>query len=84
MKLKDAFRGRENNLGLMRLVAALAVILSHSFVLAAGQPDPVSAVTGGQATFGQLAVLPFCRPQRSDHPAGQEDREAVRKGMTRG
>lgn len=59
MKLKDAFRGRENNLGLMRLAAALAVILSHSFVLAAGQPDPVSAVTGGQATFGQLAVLLF-------------------------
>lgn len=47
-----------NGFGTIRLAAALAVIVSHGFVLT-GVADPLAHATGGQATLGDLAVSAF-------------------------
>jgi len=58
-RLDDAIaRGRDNNFDLLRLVAALAVLFGHSFVLAAGQEtaatiDPISRLLVPVAGFGE-------------------------------
>lgn len=56
-------RGR-NNLDFMRLVAAVAVIVSHAFPLSQGAEyerthEPLMRLTGGQATLGGVAVSVF-------------------------
>lgn len=45
MKIQDALKNRENNFTLLRLLAALAVMYGHSYVLSlgtAGGEDPIS------------------------------------------
>ena len=52
---------RQNNFDLLRLLAALSVILSHSFLLAENSQDhdPLMIVTGGQAILGLAGVFVF-------------------------
>jgi peptidoglycan/LPS O-acetylase OafA/YrhL len=52
---------RHNNFDLLRLVAALSVILSHSFLLAENsqEHDPLIIATGGQAILGLVGVFVF-------------------------
>jgi peptidoglycan/LPS O-acetylase OafA/YrhL len=52
---------RDNNFDTMRLVAALAVIVSHAFPLSygPGSIEPMARITGGQSNLGQLAVVVF-------------------------
>lgn len=52
-------RGRDNNLDLLRLVAAFAVVISHSWPLALGPgtPEPLQALTG--RSLGEYAVMVF-------------------------
>jgi len=60
----EKLRQREHNqngFDTIRLIAAALVLLSHSFPIGAGSNDrePLSALTGGQATFGGLSVGVF-------------------------
>lgn len=50
---------RENNFNAIRLLAALAVIVSHAFPLSSGQEDPFTLVTRGQMSLGALSVDVF-------------------------
>lgn len=56
MKLADLAQGRDNNFNLLRILAALAVLLSHSFALVHGTGDaePMRASLG--VDFGSIAV----------------------------
>lgn len=51
--------GRDNNLNLLRLLAALAVLVSHSHVIATGDPatEPLRQMTG--APLGSYAIALF-------------------------
>lgn len=55
MKLSDYSQSRDNNFNLIRMVAAFAVLLSHSFPLTGSGADPVHRVIG-TLTLGDLAV----------------------------
>lgn len=52
---------RRNNFDALRLIAACAVIFSHSFLLSQGRQDdePLMLLTGGQAVFGVVGVFIF-------------------------
>jgi peptidoglycan/LPS O-acetylase OafA/YrhL len=52
---------RHNNFDLLRLMAALSVILSHAFLLAENSQDhdPLMILTGGQAILGLAGVFVF-------------------------
>ncbi|HEV8016565.1 MAG TPA: acyltransferase [Stellaceae bacterium] len=52
---------RENNFDALRLVAALAVILSHAFMIAQGTEanDPLNRLTGNQCPLGLTGVFVF-------------------------
>lgn len=56
IRLSDVVHGRNNNFHLLRLIAASAVLLSHSFPLATGDrhTEPLRAAYG--CTFGSIAV----------------------------
>jgi len=56
MRLSDISQGRDNNYKLIRIVAALAVLVSHSFYLTVGvySAEPLYASLG--RTLGQFAV----------------------------
>lgn len=56
MKLATFVQGRDNNLNLIRIIAAYAVLISHSFPLALGKGthDPISQALG--MTLGSIAV----------------------------
>lgn len=56
MQLAQHLRGRENNLNLLRILAASAVILSHSYVLVTGQfsEEPLRETLG--MSLGDIAV----------------------------
>lgn len=56
MRLSECIGGRDNNLNLLRIVAALAVLVGHSFALLS-QPEPWGALTG--MTPGSIAVDVF-------------------------
>ncbi|MFZ2999207.1 MAG: acyltransferase [Undibacterium umbellatum] len=56
MRLSECIGSRDNNLNLLRIVAALAVLIGHSFALLA-QPEPWGALTG--MTPGSVAVDVF-------------------------
>ena len=55
----DAPGGRENNLSLMKFVAALMVIFSHAFPLTGSGDDFLKQWSGGQANAGILGVAVF-------------------------
>jgi peptidoglycan/LPS O-acetylase OafA/YrhL len=59
MRLSDLADGRENNFNLIRIIAALAVLVSHSFPLAlgTGTSEPVGRYLG--ISLGTLAVDVF-------------------------
>ncbi len=59
LRLDSLTNGRNNNFNLIRLVAAVLVLLSHCYPLTLGadSPDPLSRYTG--KTLGQLAVDVF-------------------------
>ncbi len=52
---------RRNNFDALRLVAAGAVVFSHSFLLSEGRQDcePLMLLTGGQAILGVVSVFVF-------------------------
>jgi peptidoglycan/LPS O-acetylase OafA/YrhL len=52
-------RGHDNALGLIRLLLASAVLVSHTFPLGGFGPDPVGRLTHGQADLGSLSVAGF-------------------------
>lgn len=58
MNLDTVSRGRENNLDLIRFIAAVMVIFCHAFPISLGEgvPDPLSKLTDDQISFGSLAV----------------------------
>lgn len=56
----DRLRGRDNAFGLLRLVFAGMVVVSHAFPVGGfGRRDPVYYWTGGQVDFGQLGLFGF-------------------------
>ena len=61
MNLGKISCGRNNNLDLIRFVASIMVIFSHSFPIALGmeQWDPLAILTNDQISFGSLAVSIF-------------------------
>lgn len=56
--LKDCSNGRNNNLNIIRFVAAILVIFSHSFPLT-GVDEPIEKILMGQIGGGGLAVSVF-------------------------
>lgn len=54
-------RHSSNNFDTIRVVAALAVLVSHSFPLSygSGSPQPLETVSHGQTQFGSVALLVF-------------------------
>jgi len=56
MYLADLSNGKENNLNLIRFLAAFSVLVSHSFPLAmgTGTPEPLYTYTG--MTLGEISV----------------------------
>lgn len=62
MILSD-FKGRSNNLQLLKYIAAVLVIVSHSYTICYGtnEREPLYLLTNGQMTLGALAVgIFFC------------------------
>lgn len=58
-KLSDVLKGRNNNLDIIRLLASILVVLSHSYPLTGRTDEIVSLITKGQWTGGGLAVATF-------------------------
>ncbi len=52
---------RQNNFDLLRLIAAISVMLSHAFLLSENSQthDPLMILTGGQAVLGVVGVFVF-------------------------
>ena len=61
MTLAETSKGRDNNLNVIRLVAAVMVIFSHSWPLSYGadHSDILDTFSHGQITFGNVAVCIF-------------------------
>lgn len=57
--LAGLMSGRANGLGLLRLLLALCVVVSHSNPLGYGRPDVGSRLFGAQTNLGSLAVVGF-------------------------
>ncbi|MEW2414326.1 acyltransferase [Streptomyces sp. NPDC046866] len=55
----ELFSGRDNSLGLLRLVLASAVVLSHARILGFGQREFGHHFTGGQTDMGKVSVIGF-------------------------
>jgi peptidoglycan/LPS O-acetylase OafA/YrhL len=56
MNLSSASLGRDNNYNLLRIIAAFAVLFTHSFALATGNADAEPLRTTLGMTLGDLAV----------------------------
>lgn len=56
---KIELTGRQNNLNLLRFLAALLVIYSHAWVLTGNVEDGISKLSHAQTTGGQIAVMMF-------------------------
>lgn len=59
MKLSDFTQGRDNNFNLIRIVAALAVLITHSFALAIGTGDAEPFRESLGMSMGSIAVDVF-------------------------
>lgn len=59
MTLAEGLAGRNNALGLIRLLLATAVIISHAFPLSGRGDDPFSRWALGQENLGGVAVAGF-------------------------
>ena len=59
MKLSNFSQGRDNNFNLIRIVAALAVLITHSFALAIGSGDAEPFRESLGMTMGSIAVDVF-------------------------
>jgi len=59
VSLRTGLGGRRNSLGLIRLVLAAAVIVSHGFPLGGFGQDPLVAATRHQISIGEFAVFGF-------------------------
>ncbi|EAU65046.1 O-acetyl transferase [Stigmatella aurantiaca DW4/3-1] len=59
--LRQCLDGQRNNLDFLRLVAAVGVIVSHSFPIAQGlgTREPLEAFSRGQLSLGRLCVAVF-------------------------
>jgi len=57
MKLSDVAHGRDNNFNLIRIFAAFAVLVAHSFTLSGISAEPLQTVTG--MSLGTIAVDVF-------------------------
>jgi len=57
--LNVALNGRDNSLGIIRLVLASAVILSHAYPLSGADTEPLARISNKQETLGGVAVLGF-------------------------
>ena len=55
----SSFTGRSNNLGLLKIIAAILVIFSHAYAVTGTSDDPLYRLTGSQLSFGGLAVAVF-------------------------
>lgn len=55
----EAPGGRENNLCLMKFLAALLVIFTHAFPITGSGVDFLKRWSGGQCTFGELGISVF-------------------------
>lgn len=56
MKISQVVHGRDNNFNLVRIIAALAVLCSHSFALATGHGSAEPLKAGYGLTLGDIAV----------------------------
>lgn len=56
MKLSEKMNGISTNVNVLRFVAAVFVMFSHSFYVAASQEDPLSIFCNKQTNFGGIAV----------------------------
>ena len=59
MKLSNVAEGKDNNFSLIRIAAALAVLISHSFALAIGTADAEPLAKSLGITLGEIAVDVF-------------------------
>ena len=59
MTFAEAPKGRNNNLNVLRFLAALMVIFSHAFPLTGNGKDFLMRWSGGQVSFGEVAVSAF-------------------------
>lgn len=57
--LADLYSGRDNGIGMIRLLLAIAVVVSHSGPLGFATEDLGAGLFGHQATLGLLAVYGF-------------------------
>ncbi len=58
--IESAISGRKNNFDVLRLIAAIAVIFSHSYDIGGSHIDePLVRFSGGQMTIGEFAVVLF-------------------------
>lgn len=59
MSISSALNGSRNSLGLIRLILATSVILSHAFPLSGAGGDPLWQISRGQVSVGSIAVAGF-------------------------
>lgn len=59
MRLSEKMNGFSTNINLLRFIAAIFVIFSHSFYVATSQEDPFSVFCNQQTNFGGVAVAIF-------------------------
>ncbi|MEV7778099.1 acyltransferase [Kitasatospora sp. NPDC088351] len=57
--LAELFSGRANSFGLLRLLLATSVVVSHVYPLAWGHLDPLWKFSGEQTDLGKMAVIGF-------------------------
>ncbi len=53
------FKGRSNNLNLLKFIAAVLVVFSHAYGITGHGDDPMMWLSRGQMSFGGFAVAIF-------------------------